>query len=217
MDIILEHVLDENKEWVKSLTPENIAYILNTCALIPQMKTKFNIDRESDIAAIKGITGESKFDNIVSQFMSSDYELINVAKQGKSGDFLIKWQSQKTNRIYKILVDVKNYSKSTVPTIEVEKFYRDINLNNVDGGFLLSLNSRIIGISKIIELKDCTTDNTERQLLFAAKNLVFAIDAYMSTVKADEADILSFINNFITCQLDAVDTWCDIVSYYGYV
>jgi hypothetical protein len=67
------------------------------------------------------------------------------------------------------------------------------------------------------EFKDCTTDNTERQLLFAAKNLVFAIDAYMSTGKADEADILTFINNFITCQLDAVDTWCDIVSYYGHV
>jgi len=175
MDKILEHVLDENKEWVKSLTPENIAYVLNTCALIPQMKTKFNVDRESDIAAIKGITGESKFDNIVSQFMSSDYELINVAKQGKSGDFLIKWQSQKTNRIYKILVDVKNYSKSTVPTIEVEKFYRDINLNNVDGGFLLSLNSRIIGISKIIELKDCTTDKAIIPVIFMKSNTPLVI------------------------------------------
>ena len=175
MDKILEHVLDENKEWVKSLTPENIAYVLNTCALIPQMKTKFNVDRESDIAAIKGITGESKFDNIVSQFMSSDYELINVAKQGKSGDFLIKWQSHKTNRIYKILVDVKNYSKSTVPTIEVEKFYRDINLNNVDGGFLLSLNSRIIGISKIIELKDCTTDKAIIPVIFMKSNTPLVI------------------------------------------
>jgi hypothetical protein len=175
MDKILEHVLDENKEWVKSLTPENIAYVLNTCALIPQMKTKFNVDRESDIAAIKGITGESKFDNIVSQFMSSDYELINVAKQGKSGDFLIKWQSQKTNRIYKILVDVKNYSKSTVPTIEVEKFYRDINLNTVDGGFLLSLNSRIIGINKIIELKDCTTDKAIIPVIFMKSNTPLVI------------------------------------------
>lgn len=166
MDKILEHILDENKEWFNSLTPEKIAHILNTCAMIPQMKIKSNVDKESDIAAIKGITGESKFDNIVSQYMSSDYELVNVAKQGKSGDFLIKWQSQKTNRIYKLLVDVKNYSKGAVPTSEVEKFYRDINLNTVDGGFLLSLNSRIIGISKIIELKDCITDKSVIPVIF---------------------------------------------------
>ena len=67
------------------------------------------------------------------------------------------------------------------------------------------------------EFKDCTTDNTERQLLFAAKNLVFAMDAYLRTVKPGESDIISFINNFITCQLDALDTWCDITSYYGHV
>lgn len=175
MDNILEHVLDEHKEWVISLKPENIAHILNSFAMIPNIKTKFNVDKDSDIAAIKGITGETKFDNIISQYMSNDYELINVAKQGKTGDFIIKWRSEKTNRIYKVLVDVKNYSKSTIPTIEVEKFYRDVKLNNVDGGFLLSLSSRIVGINKVIELKDFSTDKSIVPVIFMRSNTPLVI------------------------------------------
>jgi hypothetical protein len=166
MEQILEFVSDENKSWVESLTPKNIASVLNTIAMVPHMKIKFIKSNESDIAAIKGLVGETKFDNIISQHMSNDYELINTAKIGKAGDFIIKWRSQKTNRIYSILIDVKNYSKSTVPTSEVEKFYRDVNMNNVDGGFLISLKSRIIGCSKIIELKDFSTDNEIIPVLF---------------------------------------------------
>lgn len=168
MDKILEYVLEENKAWVQSLRPKNIAAILNTLAMVPHMKLKY-INKDSDIAAVKGLQGETDFDHIISQHMSKDYELINTAKKGKCGDFIIKWRSQKTNRIYKILIDVKNYSK-TVPSGEVEKFYRDIKLNNVDGGFLISLKSRIIGTSKIIELKDFLTDNSTVPVLFTQSN-----------------------------------------------
>ena len=133
---------------------KNIAHILNSLAM-----------KEHDISPVKGLAGETKFDNIISKYMSNDYELINVAKQGKSGDFMIKWCSQKTNRIYKILIDIKNYSR-TVPTSEVEKFHRDINLNNVDGWFFLSLNSRIMGTHKIIELKDHSADRGIVPILF---------------------------------------------------
>jgi hypothetical protein len=174
MEQILEHVLDENKSWVQSLRPENIAEILNTLAMVPHIKLKYVKNKDSDIAAVKGLQGETEFDQIISHHMSNDYELINTAKQGKCGDFIIKWRSQKTNRIYKILIDVKNYSK-TVPSSEVEKFYRDINLNNVDGGFLISLKSRIIGTSKIIELKDFLTDITTVPVLFTQSNTPLVI------------------------------------------
>ena len=114
-------------------------------------------------------------------------------------------------RFIKVRNDLLQYCKGLIAVKVGEEFHDWLTLEGD-----VSFGKGYIRIFKS-EFKDCTTDNTERQLLFAAKNLVFAIDAYMSTGKADEADILSFINNFITCQLDAVDTWCDIVSYYGYV
>lgn len=187
MEQILEHVLPENKEWASQLSGKNIADILNTFALIPSIKSNFvehetpkedaKEDTKEDaketakskdlIPAIKGLVGENNFYNIISQY--SEYEIINVAKQGKAGDFMIKWQSYKTNKIYKILVDVKNYSKA-VPTIEIDKFYRDINLNDIDGGLLLSFNSKITGINKIIEIKDIITDNKVLPVMFAQSN-----------------------------------------------
>jgi len=125
-----------------------------------------NAEYKSDIPAMKGLAGENKFESIISQFMSNDYELINVSKQGKAGDFIIKWMSTKTNKEYKILVDIKNYSKNSVPTSEVDKFYRDVSLNNVDGGFLLSFNSKITGINKLIEFREFMTDRHTIPILY---------------------------------------------------
>jgi len=174
MDQIIEHVLPENKEWVAGLSGKNIADILNTLALVPHMKddnepVAFIQPKlpESEIAAVKGLAGETNFYNIMLPY--KEYEVINVAKQGKAGDFVIKWQSFKTNRIYKILVDVKNYSKS-VPTLEIDKFYRDVNLNVVDGGMLLSFNSKITGINKIIEIKEVVTDSSMISAMFVQSN-----------------------------------------------
>ena len=118
------------------------------------MKTK-KIPTEKTASNI-GKIGENMFENIIDQYMS-DYKIENVAKQGKSGDFKITWVSHKTNKTYKILVDVKKYS-SSVPSKEVEKFYRDININKVDGGLLLSLTSKICGISKMIDFKEYQND-----------------------------------------------------------
>ena len=199
---IIDYVLEEHKDWVSKLTPENIGNILNTLANIPNMKingksilsdsSNVHLNSEihseihseiksdihglkSDIPSVKGKIGENIFEDIVSKFMSSDYELINVAKQGKAGDFMIKWRSFKTNKLYKIIIDIKNYNKSSVPTLEVEKFYRDVHLNNVNGGLLLSYNSHIIGTSKIIELKELLTDKGIVPLLFVQSNTPLVI------------------------------------------
>jgi hypothetical protein len=151
MNPILEHVSQENKEWVMGMTPKQIASLLDTLALIPHIKMK----KDSDIPAIRGQEGENTFESIVSQFMSTQYKLENVAKSGKAGDFVISWKGR--NKIYKILVDVKNY-KTTVPSKEVDKLYRDININNVAGGLMISLQSKIVGVKKMMELKEYSTN-----------------------------------------------------------
>jgi hypothetical protein len=164
MDEIIKWVNPEHKEWVSSLTMENIGVILNTLSMIPHMKIKY--ESVSEIPSNIGKAGEMAFENIVSQFMPSDYKLEDTAKQGYKGDFILTWQSYKTNQIYKILIDIKNY-KTTVPQKEIDKFYRDVKMNSdIDGGLLLSLNGKIVGISKIIEFKDLNTDRGNVPLIF---------------------------------------------------
>jgi hypothetical protein len=112
----------------------------------------------SELPANVGKAGELTFENIISQFMPGDYKLEDTAKQGYKGDFILEWQSNKTNQVYKIIIDVKNY-KTTIPQKEIDKFYRDLKLNsNIHGGLLLSLNARIVGVSKIIDFRELNTD-----------------------------------------------------------
>jgi hypothetical protein len=176
MDKILEHVHTENVEWVSQLNPQDIAQIFNTLSMIPHMKRKYDnvttiITNDyksilSELPANVGKAGEVTFENIISQYMPGDYKLEDTAKQGYKGDFSLIWRSYKTNKQYKILIDVKNY-KTTVPQKEVDKFYRDIKLNsNYNGGLLLSLNSKIVGFSKIIEFKDVYSNNNLLPLVF---------------------------------------------------
>ena len=173
MDQITEHVSEQNKAWVESLSPKDIGAILDTLALVPHMQAK-KIKIEKGAANI-GKIGENTFENIIDQFLSNDYKLENVAKQGKAGDFKLSWQSHKTNRVYKIMIDVKKYS-STVPSKEVDKFYRDINVNKVDGGLLLSLTSKICGISKVIDFKEYQNDTgAVVPTLFAMSNTPLVI------------------------------------------
>jgi len=157
MDAILEHILPQHKEWVTQLQPEGIAQLLNSVACVPHMKVvkKHNADHAANI----GKKGEYKFESIVSQYMNNSYTLTNNAKKAHSGDFVLSWQSPKTNSIYKILIDVKNYKSSSVSTKEVEKLYRDLNVNTMDGGFMISLGSKITGFSKIIEIKKFFLEN----------------------------------------------------------
>jgi hypothetical protein len=162
MDEILKYVAVENKEWVSQLNPENIAQIFNSLSMIPNMKVIYTElkcpETVSELPANVGKAGELTFEKIISEFMPSDYKLEDTAKQGYKGDFILKWQSYKTNQVYKIIVDVKNY-KTTIPQKELDKFYRDLKLNsNIHGGILLSLNARIVGVSKIIDFRELNTD-----------------------------------------------------------
>jgi hypothetical protein len=169
MDEIIKYVNIENREWVSNLTPEKLAQILNTLSMIPNMKLK-SVDSLSEIPSNVGKTGELILENIISKFMPIDYILEDTSKHGYKGDFIIKWQSHKTNKLYKIIIDVKNY-KVTVPQKEIDKFYRDIKLNSdIHGGILLSLNAKIVSMSKIIEFKDLNTDRGILPITFIKSN-----------------------------------------------
>jgi hypothetical protein len=168
-----------NKEWVSKLNPKDIAKLLDALALVPNIinndtsatnscikQEYFSVEKGSELPANVGLHGEMTFESIIQQFMSSDYKLVNTTKVGKCGDFVLKYSSSKTNKKYSLLIDVKNY-KTTVPAKEIDKFNRDLKLNSgICGGLLLSLNSKIVGISKIIEFQEFSADHSIIPVVF---------------------------------------------------
>ena len=91
---------------------------------------RFILGRPPPTAVLKGQEGE----DIVYRILTSKYN--NVKKTNKtpeSGDFIIDND---------IMIEVKNYS-STVPTLQVLKFQRDLNNLNIRAGIFISLNTHI--------------------------------------------------------------------------
>lgn len=180
MDSIIAHVSDENKEWVSSLEPADVARILNAMALVPSIVENFpNADfvlpdekasEYSDTAAVKGLQGENEFEDMCKNLLSSQFSLINTAKKSKSGDFFIEWKSPETGQIYKYLIDIKNY-KSTVPSKEVDKFYRDIELHSsLDGAILISLHSKIVGKKSVFHYETRLFNTNEVPIAYVCSN-----------------------------------------------
>ena len=166
MEQIVNFVSPQNRAWVKSMTLKDVGAMLDILATIPARKTDdtsvFDVletvcPKEKNSSAYIGKVGEDAFETAVHKFLPSEYKIANMSKKGKSGDFKLSWTSTKTNKVYSVLVDVKKYS-STVPSKEIDKFHRDINVNKVDGGMLLSLTSKICGVSKIIDFRDHLSD-----------------------------------------------------------
>ena len=197
MNEILELVAPQHAEWVASLGPKGIANMLNTIAVIPFMKHKAinKVDRAVNI----GKLGEASFENIISKTMSNSYKLVNNAKKSHAGDFHISWQSPDTNQTYTILVDVKNY-KSSVPTKEVDKLYRDLNENNVNAGLMISLGSKITGFSRSITIKYVYLNNGKKiPVIFAS---VSTPDVICEIIKL----IFHVVNvNLFDSSIDSVD------------
>lgn len=129
---ILEHVPARLHTWVLTLSEEDIAHILTLVG-----NTINESKKVQHTSSIIGLTGE----NEVLEILKSKYAVINTAKSGKCGDFIISMNG------FHVLVEVKKYSK-TVPGLEIEKFYRDIDSNSsICGAIMISLTSRIVGIN----------------------------------------------------------------------
>lgn len=140
----IKHIPDELQQWALSLSEEDIASILTKVgyASASLSLTAKNEEKVLEIASANiGLAGEKE----VQEILQERYRLLNTAKSGKCGDFVI------TVNGIRILVEVKKYSK-TVPGVEIDKFYRDIDSNaSIGGALMISLTSRIVGITKSIE------------------------------------------------------------------
>jgi hypothetical protein len=174
MDDIITHVAPKHRSWVVSLGAIGIANLLNLMASHEQVnvnEVKIMPVIPEQAAANQGKAGEARFEDIVNKHLGSCYVLVNNAKKGHSGDFLITWKSDRSNRVYRIIIDVKNYKKSAVPTKEVDKLYRDLNTNAVDAGFMITYGGRITGVSKAIDMREATMDSGRRiPIVFASIN-----------------------------------------------
>jgi hypothetical protein len=136
MDSYIIDLIPANlKIWASNLTNKDIAHILTTVGSVSL--NKGGILSSANI----GFEGEKEVEDILQE----RYRIINTAKSGKCGDFVI------TDNNTKILIEVKKYNK-TVPFNEIEKFYRDIDSNSsINGAIMISLTSKIVGINKIME------------------------------------------------------------------
>ena len=202
MDSIIQHVHTDKKEWAKQLSATDIANILNAFATIPRnIETTYE---RSDIAAVAGLQGEHAFEKLVSEQLTSDYTITNMSKTSKSGDFIISWISYKSHKTYKMLIDVKNY-KTTVPSKEVDKFRRDVEIRGVDCGMLLSLTSKIVGITNAIESKYVSLHNQKIPLVFMRSHLPSAIAEMIKTtfqiIEMSElhTNKINYMDEFISC------------------
>ena len=205
MDSIITCVSEKNKAWVSTLSPRDIAGILDSLALVPTFINTYprseiilDVDESSseysDKPALKGLAGEDEFEKMCKNMLSQQFTLINTSKKSKSGDFFIEWKSPETLRIYKFLVDIKNY-KSTVPSKEVDKFYRDLELcSSLDGAILISLHSKIIGRNSVFHYEERFVNTSMIPVAYVCSN---------------EPNVISEIIKFM-CNLTEIRKTCNV-------
>ena len=164
MDAILRYIPEDLHEWVSKLSSENIAFILTNFGYaiksesVSSMYTSTNINDKlyTTTSTNIGIIGE----NEVAEILQEKYTLKNTTKTGKSGDFILL---DGNNRI---LIEVKKYS-GTVPSKEIDKFYRDIESNgSINASIFISLTSKIVGINRCIYYTHQYVNGEELPIIF---------------------------------------------------
>jgi hypothetical protein len=148
------NLLDVNaRTFAETLTASDLANILSAVYRLPSLmlalKNTPNISPLAYGSADIGKRGEQEFERIASR-LPSDFSLINTAKQGKQGDFILKYTND--GKEYICLVDIKNY-KSPVPKKEIDKFYSDMTFGHYDAGLMVSYGSKFTGIDNNIAIE----------------------------------------------------------------
>lgn len=92
------------------------------------------------------ITVEAIFSSLKEHFMDDSFE--DVSRIGKYSDILATTSDTKTP----ILIELKDYS-GTVPTQEIDKFWRDIERRGTRYGIFVSMRSEIAKCSSCITIK----------------------------------------------------------------
>lgn len=156
----VEDLLDlRTKEWVMNLKPEDLSIILQSVYRIPGVMHSLRSMLSSSVsgsqsdstqcAAEIGKQGELAFANICKALPES-YQVVNTAKQGKAGDFIIYYTEGRIKK--SCLVDIKKYT-TTVPKKELDKFYEDLTFGCYDAGLIISYTTKFAGIHENIFLE----------------------------------------------------------------
>lgn len=150
------------RTWASTLTSEDLATILSAVYRVPGLinalkpqNNSINHNNASNGTAYMGAAdigkkGEAEFERIC-RSLPSTYKLINTAKIGKQGDFIIEYYCN--NKQHRCLVDIKNY-KTTVPKKEVDKFYEDMTYGSYDGGIMISYATHFTGIDSNVFIEN---------------------------------------------------------------
>lgn len=143
-------------EWAGGLTAQDFATILQSVHSIPgvmhALRASYSTQPtqlESQSAAEIGKQGEANFARIC-RALPENYQVINTAKQGKAGDFIIHYSAGRVKK--SCLVDIKKYT-TTVPKKELDKFYEDLTYGSYDAGLIISYSTKFVGISDNIYLE----------------------------------------------------------------
>ncbi len=140
--------------WLDTLTDAELAGVLTKA---------YNTSNVVGSAEL-GQRGEFGFE-LICRNLPVNYKLVNTTMAGKQGDFIISYTDKK---VYTCLVDIKNY-KSTVPRNTIDKFMLDLEGGNYDCGLLVSVQSKIVGMSESISIVDKTLLTSTIPVMFVSK------------------------------------------------
>lgn len=135
------------REWVMNLNPVDLSIILQSVYRIPGVMHSLRSMTASPVAEAQcaaeiGKQGEVTFAKIC-QALPENYQVVNTAKQGKAGDFIIYYTDGRIKK--SCLVDIKKYT-TTVPKKELDKFYEDLTFGCYDAGLIISYTTKFSGI-----------------------------------------------------------------------
>lgn len=207
---------DEVHEWLETLFSTDISDILeaihaaattNPDSLNPQFTVKQPVTESAKSAgsARIGQSGEITFEEIC-ESLPSNYAIINTAKVGHAGDFIIEFTIN--GRTYRCLVEIKLY-QANVPQKEVAKFKNDISFGNYDAGLIISYKSKFPRISKSLHIENMRTPYGAIPVMYLSKmpreHIIKCIEilcerAVNSTIKSIQIDIsdsITYINTVL--------------------
>ena len=173
-----------------------------TETVMPSNKTTETVMTSADI----GISGE----RFVYSILSKKYTVVCTGKSKNTGDFIVTVDGMR------FIIEVKKYSKS-VPSAEIEKLYRDMECStSVNGGLMISLTSRITGITKTMDYNHQLINGHMTPIVFLTTHNISEIKTIEACVYAS-IDILSAEckskQRCIDVEGDISDTVADISQY----
>lgn len=137
-DEFIESLSTEHKRQISQISPSEVLVKLLSDQKISEVTS-----------SLKGQRAEESIQEwIVSKFpTTAGFEMVHTAKTSRSGDIHLTFTDPNTGRIITMIIEIKDY-KNKIPTKEVNKFKRDIEVQTPDIAVMISLGSLITKFPK---------------------------------------------------------------------